>query len=218
MLAWHRGIGSKWASLRRSFVPYLHRLLMSASNNDHDSSSSLPPELHNHLSPVQSTLFGRLERVLQADGDLIMIFAFYLVQCLEKRGSKGILREKKLKMMEKWLKILIKKIIFLWTKKQSDVRTQLHKSERRGNATFSGTFAAADYETFVFVPFMRIINFTGLLSEMLLNRILFTFTRKMETSWLSARLVNFPLSFFMASSWNQTFWATCFEFLIKDIW
>lgn len=48
----------------------------------------------------------------------------------------------------------------------------------------------------VFVPFMRIINFTGVLSKMLLNCILFTFTRKMETNWLSARLVNFPLSFF----------------------
>lgn len=105
---------------------------------------------------------------------------------------------------EKKVKNLNKENHIFMDKKQNDVRTQLCKSEMRGNTKFSGTFAAPYYETFVFVPFMRIINFTGVLSEMLLNRILFTFTRKMETNWLSARLVNFPLSFFMAASWNQS--------------
>lgn len=97
---------------------------------------------------------------------------------------------------KKMIKNLNKDNHILMAKKQNNVRTQLHKSETRGNTKFSGTFAAPHYETFVFVPFTRIINFTGVFLEMLLNRILFTFTRKMETNWLSARLVNFPLSFF----------------------
>lgn len=55
---------------------------------------------------------------------------------------------------------------------------------------------------------MRIINFTEVLSEMLLNCILFTFTRKMENNWFSACLVNFPRTFFMPTSWSQSwhFW------------
>lgn len=122
----------------------------------------------------------------------------------------------------------IKKIIPLSTEKQNDVRAQRHKSETRGNTKFSGTFAAPYFETSVFVPFMRIINFTGVLSEMLLNRILFTFTRKMETNWLGSRLVNFPLSFFLclqaglSVGFSQHFSfffqpEACLKFLIKDI-
>lgn len=84
------------------------------------------------------------------------------------------------------------KISVFSAEKHNDVRTQQHDSEARGNTIFLHQYLHHPIMKLVFVPFISPINFNRVLSEMLLNCILFSFTRKMETNWLSACLVNFP--------------------------